>query len=64
MLLLISCAIRQSIENILKGNIFACVGTVTEKQDFILNGLDDNEIINIPVKELKDAWKKPFGDLF
>jgi len=52
-----------SFENILKGHIFSCVGTVTEKQDFILNGLDDNEIINIPVKELKDAWKKPFGGM-
>jgi len=55
---------RESFENILKGHIFACVGTVTENQDFILKGLDDKDIINIPVKDLKAAWKKTFGDLF
>jgi len=54
---------RELFENILKGHIYACVGMVTEKQDFILNGLDNKDIINIPVKELKTAWKKPFGDL-
>jgi phosphoribosylformylglycinamidine synthase subunit PurSL len=54
---------REPFENILKGHISACIGTVTEKQDFILNGLDDKDIINIPVKDLKAAWKKPFGGL-
>ena len=54
---------RESFESILKEHIFACIGTVTEKQDFVLNGLDDKNIINVPVKDLKTAWKKPFGDL-
>ncbi len=54
---------RVSFENILKEHIFACVGTVTDKQDFIVNGLDDKTLINIPVKDLKAAWKKTFGGL-
>ncbi len=53
---------REAFENTLKGR-YACVGTVTEKRDFIINGMDGKALINIQVEDLKFAWKKPFGDL-
>lgn len=54
---------RDSLEGIFSGNIFAQVGTVTDTPDFIINGLDGKSLVNIPLKDLKTAWKKPFGDL-
>jgi len=54
---------QEPFEKILSGHACACIGTVTDKTDFIIDGFDDKVLINISVKELKDAWKKPFGDL-
>ncbi len=54
---------REPFEKILSGHACSCIGTVTDKADFIIDGFDDKVLINIPVKELKDAWKKPFGGL-
>jgi phosphoribosylformylglycinamidine synthase len=41
----------------------ACVGTVSSGPDLIINGLKGEPIMNIPVSELKAAWKRPFGEL-
>jgi phosphoribosylformylglycinamidine synthase len=41
----------------------ACVGTVSSGPDLIVNGLEGETIINIPVSKLKAAWKRPFGQL-
>ncbi|MBT8350303.1 MAG: phosphoribosylformylglycinamidine synthase, partial [Deltaproteobacteria bacterium] len=54
---------RDSFEKILKGHTCACVGTVTEKNQFIINGTDDKILIDLSVQDLKDAWEKPFGGL-
>ena len=53
---------RETFENTLKEH-GACVGTVTQKKDFIINGLDGKALIHSSVQDLKAAWKKPFGDL-
>ena len=54
---------RKSFEEMFKGLPCACIGTVTHESDFIITGMDKRPIVNIPVQELKDAWKKPFGKL-
>jgi len=54
---------RKIFEEIFKGLPCVCIGTVTHESDFIITGIDKRPIINIPVQELKDAWKKPFGKL-
>jgi hypothetical protein len=41
----------------------ACVGTVSSGPDLVINGLKGKHIIDIPVSELKGAWKRPFGGL-
>ncbi|MDM8541557.1 phosphoribosylformylglycinamidine synthase subunit PurS [Desulfococcaceae bacterium HSG9] len=43
---------------------YACIGEVTGKTDhFIVNGADGHLIVDIPVSELRCAWKRPFGAL-
>jgi phosphoribosylformylglycinamidine synthase len=54
---------RQDFENLFKGLTCNCIGTVTEAPQFEIKGLDQKTIISIAVKDLKSAWKKPFGDL-
>jgi phosphoribosylformylglycinamidine synthase len=54
---------RKIFEEIFKGLPYVCIGTVTHELDFIVTGIDNRPIIKIPVQELKDAWKKPFGEL-
>jgi phosphoribosylformylglycinamidine synthase II len=54
---------RKIFEEIFEGLPCACIGTVTHESDFIITGMNKKPIINIPVQELKDAWKKTFGKL-
>ena len=54
---------RKIFEKTFKGLPCTCIGTVTNGTDFIIKGFDGRQLIEIPVQELKDAWKKPFGEL-
>lgn len=66
---------RESFENIFKGLAISCIGTVTgesdsgsdnicePKKNLKIKGIKGRTLIDIPVKDLKTAWKQPFGDL-
>jgi phosphoribosylformylglycinamidine synthase II len=54
---------RKLFEKIFNGLSCSCIGSVTRESDFIIKGIGGMPLINIPVQELKDAWKKPFGEL-
>ena len=54
---------RASFEALFDDLSYACVGTVSSGTDLIINGLEDEPIIRVPVLELKAAWKRPFGGL-
>ncbi len=54
---------QEAFETIFKGLVCACVGTVTEEKDFIIKGIDKTPLVDVPVRDLKIAWKKPFGEL-
>jgi phosphoribosylformylglycinamidine synthase len=54
---------KDAFEEIFRGHACGCIGSVTESPDFIIEGSDGRRLISMPVKELKRAWKKPFGDL-
>jgi len=41
----------------------ACIGTVTEDPVFKIKGIAGKTIVDLPVGDLKAAWKGPFGDL-
>mgnify|MGYP001829210287 FL=1 len=54
---------RSAFENLFKTTACACIGTVTAKPQLEIKGLDQESIASLSVKDLKAAWKKPFGDL-
>jgi phosphoribosylformylglycinamidine synthase II len=54
---------REIFESLFKNSTCACIGTVTDKPEFEIEGLDQKTIICVSVDQLKAAWKKPFGDL-
>ncbi|MBC8277738.1 MAG: phosphoribosylformylglycinamidine synthase [FCB group bacterium] len=41
----------------------ACIGTVTEDPNLKIIGIGGSNIFDVPVKDLKTAWKRPFGEL-
>ena len=59
---------KDKFEDIFKGLACSCIGLVNGETDnfvvtSIANGAKSKTIISIPVCDLKDAWKKPFGEL-
>ena len=54
---------RKIFEEIFKGIASACIGAVTHGDNFIIKGIDGMTLVDVPVKDLKIAWKQPFGEL-
>jgi len=54
---------REIFENIFKKIACACIGTVTSGGNLTIKGIDNKTLIKVPIQDLKDAWKQPFGDL-
>ncbi len=54
---------KEPFEKIFKDYPFAHIGTLTEKTDFIIKGIEGNPIIRVSIQDLKSAWKRPFGKL-
>jgi phosphoribosylformylglycinamidine synthase len=54
---------RSSFESCFDTLPHACIGTVSSGPDLVINGLEGQPIIDVPVSELKGAWKRPFGGL-
>ncbi len=52
---------KNKIEAIFKNQYCACIGKVTgENGNFTIKGTGGGTIISVPVKKLKEAWKRPF----
>jgi phosphoribosylformylglycinamidine synthase II len=54
---------REAFESLFDNLTCASIGTVTEKPQFEIKGLNQETIVSVAIKDLKSAWKKPFGDL-
>jgi phosphoribosylformylglycinamidine synthase len=54
---------RSSFESCFDTLPHACIGTVSSGPDLVINGLEGQPIIDVPVSESKGAWKRPFGGL-
>ncbi len=50
-------------ERLAKGITLARIGVTTREKNLIIRGQDGKLLMDIPVDELKSAWKQPFGDL-
>ena len=54
---------QAAFENLFQNLTCACIGIVSEASQFEIKGLDQQTILSVDLKDLKSAWKKPFGDL-
>jgi phosphoribosylformylglycinamidine synthase II len=54
---------KEVFEENLKGLDFACIGTVTQGNHFVIKGNDGQILVDFSVDDLKAFWKKPFGEL-
>ncbi|QTA79445.1 Phosphoribosylformylglycinamidine, synthase subunit [Desulfonema limicola] len=54
---------RNEFEDLFDESICSRIGTITKSKDFFIKGKDGRSIIDIPVHELKKAWKAPLGGL-
>jgi phosphoribosylformylglycinamidine synthase len=54
---------QAAFERIFSGLSFACIGTVTVDNRFIIKGINGKDLVDVSVNDLKAAWKRPFGEL-
>jgi phosphoribosylformylglycinamidine synthase len=54
---------KNEFENLFSGLPFACVGTVTGNKNFVVDGPQGRNLVSVSVEELRNAWKKPLGEL-
>ncbi len=54
---------KEKFETLMEGLPYGLIGEVTKEKRLVVRGIDRNIIINIEISELKQAWKKTFGEL-
>jgi len=54
---------RKVFESLFANLTCTYIGTVTAKPRLEIKGLNQETIVSLAIKDLKSAWKKPFGDL-
>jgi phosphoribosylformylglycinamidine synthase len=53
---------KSKFEKSMKGNLFREIGKVTEDKKIIVNGLNNNEMVNLNLEELEKKYKSTFKD--
>ncbi len=53
---------KNEFETLMKDQIYSNIGVV-EDQNLIINGLDNNQIINISIQDMKNAWNETLKPL-
>jgi phosphoribosylformylglycinamidine synthase len=54
---------REAFEEHFKVLPCACVGRVLKRERLTIRGLGGDALMSIGIRQLKSAWKRPFGDL-
>jgi phosphoribosylformylglycinamidine synthase len=54
---------RSSFESLLDAIPHGRIGTVSDGADLVVTGMGGDALIRVPVAQLKEAWKRPFGEL-
>jgi phosphoribosylformylglycinamidine synthase len=54
---------REEFEGAFGPSSWACIGTVTERPELRIIGFGGETILEVPVADLKSAWKQTFGNL-
>ncbi len=55
--------LKADFEALLSGSACACIGEVTSSPELSIKGRSGEILLNVPVRTLKEAWQRPFGDL-
>jgi phosphoribosylformylglycinamidine synthase len=54
---------REAFEDHVKGLPCACLGRVVKRERLVIRGLGGNTLVSVGIRQLKSAWKRPFGGL-
>jgi len=54
---------RNSFEEVMTGNCFSSIGTVTEEMSLTVTGLNGSVVIQGALADLKEAWQTPLREL-
>ncbi|MDH5595685.1 MAG: AIR synthase-related protein, partial [Candidatus Bathyarchaeota archaeon] len=52
---------REDFEKLMEGNIFSAVGRVKKRGTLSVNGIDGEQMVDIRLAGLRNAWKRVFG---
>jgi phosphoribosylformylglycinamidine synthase len=53
--------LKEIFETIIKGTDYSLIGRVKKESYLSIFGIEKTKIVDVNLKELMDAWKKPFG---
>jgi phosphoribosylformylglycinamidine synthase subunit PurSL len=51
-----------AFEKIMKGNVYSCIGKVTNNSKIVISGLNGRELINLDLKKATESYRKTFKD--
>jgi phosphoribosylformylglycinamidine synthase len=54
---------QAAFEEIMSGNFFSVIGTVTDQPVLSITGLDGTIVVSAPLSELKESWQQTLRDL-
>jgi len=52
---------RERFEEIMEGSTYSLIGRTVKEKNFVVYGLDGEEIVNLGLKEMMHAWKRTLG---
>jgi hypothetical protein len=52
---------REDFEKLMEGNIFSVVGIVRKRGTLSVNGIDGEQMVDVRLARLRNAWKRVFG---
>ena len=52
---------REDFEKLMEGNIFSAVGRVKKRDILSVNGINGEQIVDVRLTGLRNAWKRAFG---
>jgi len=52
---------REDFEKLMEGNIFSAVGRVKKRDILSVKGIKGEQIVDVRLTGLRNAWKRAFG---
>ena len=58
----VSCENRAAFEERIKGVPCGCIGRIIKQEDFVINGIDGDTVVETQIRHLKEAWQNTFRE--